>query len=284
MPYLHKSHDYIYRPFFYSSVEQTPANNLEIIQLSLPQIYEKCISLYALYPNRIIFGISQKEWVLWLEFYIYNNQLCDSIINIWDFFEKVQSIFWAHIYKEQLKKLRKNYFMFSFTLNMQSLEVDDIDIYIKKEMHGEWNCNYRIKKEGLQKRNTYYFSKQSHLQEVLVSIKKVNTHISPSLQKILLFFQQHCHPTGTICIAQKKRSSAIYFSRINYESFLIFLKNFWYPKNTLGFFKKRKKQYKEYLFDIWIDYVLWEKGNIEIGKVSYCLLLWKSSNIQSIWK
>jgi len=69
-------------------------------------------------------------------------------------------------------------------------------------------------------------------------------------------------------VANKRNNDGVYFSRINVDQFIFFLKRMGYPPGICRFVEDRRSELDHLLYDVGFDYRL-EDGSLVILKSGY---------------
>jgi hypothetical protein len=74
-----------------------------------------------------------------------------------------------------------------------------------------------------------------------------------------------CH---TICVANKQKNDMVYFSGVNVDQLLLFLKMLHYPLPLIAFVEENRGKLDHLLCDVGLDYVA-NGGEVEVVKSGY---------------
>jgi hypothetical protein len=74
-----------------------------------------------------------------------------------------------------------------------------------------------------------------------------------------------CH---TICVANKRQNDTVYFSGIDVDQLLFFLKQLHYPPAIVGFVEENRAQLDHLLYDVGFDYIT-KDDQVRIVKSGY---------------
>jgi len=237
----------------YESFRHTKCEYLIDIIRSIKEIFGK---------NKTIYGIKkEKDQLFWeLYFYKYEMYADTNIKNILDILKNFFKI------KVEFNK-DINYLMFSIDLEKYDLIINELHIYMPSTTSIPGGPSYLVKDGRVERENYYHFFNPKEKNKIIEQIKKSNNfRISDDLiNSILLPEYSDCY---RICIAYKKDSDCIYYSRVKFNQFRLFLKNLEYPAELIRNVNENIDKYEYLLFDIGIDYKI-KKGDFEIKKSGF---------------
>jgi hypothetical protein len=209
--------------------------------------------------NRTVFGVKLIDNKLYWEFYFYNWMKKNNLINITNFFKICKSVFQTKI------EMNENvpYFMFSVDVTENLLlkaQLDGIHVYI--------DGSYLLSENGFILENHYNF--YNPFVKINELINDIKTSVFVDFEKIDLseILWPELINCYSICRARKKSCDCVYFSRVNIDQFLFFLKKIKYPNNLIDFIVKNKLKLDHLLFDVGFDYVM-ENNKLKIIKSGY---------------
>ena len=143
--------------------------------------------------------------------------------------------------------------MFSFDIEETGI-IDNYHLYFTKDIGNSYHSwSYKISKENIKFENHY---------EVFLPIDygqlKDKLLLSPftdskaDFDSILTLDFLNCK--RSICVATKDNANGIYFSGIDINTFLIFLKKLNYPKSIIDLVENNKNKFDYILYDIGFDF------------------------------
>ena len=127
---------------------------------------------------------------------------------------------------------------------------------------------YSLQDEGMRLENFYFFfNPKKQLDDVMgkVCCSPFVDFTKVSIDDILWPELIDCR---TVCIANKQRNDCAYFSGINVDQLLFFLKRMAYPERIVAFVEDNKARLDHLLYDVGIDYRMTE-GKVEYLKSGY---------------
>lgn len=164
------------------------------------------------------------------------------------------------------------YMMVSFDWTERVLEertIPAINLYLTgTELHE--GRSYRVTATTRELDNIYRFYEAKRESTRVLSLLKSSVFVDysdrPTLSKILVPELFACK---RICVAKKRTCDAIYYSGIDVDRLLWFLKRFEYPQEIPDFIRSRYERFEHLYFDVGIDYSMNERNEIVFHKTSY---------------
>jgi hypothetical protein len=212
-----------------------------------------------------VFGIKHHQGRLFWELYFYDPEKCDAGVTATAIATAVE----PHLRFDALPRETVPYFMWSFDLsNATAGRADGLNLYMA-EPHAQAGRSYKLTRERLELENTYHFlHPKLAVREVMFRIKSsVFVDFSRiALSKVLLPELFTCR---RICVAKKRQADAVYYSGIDVDQLLWFLRRFDYPSQVTSFVDKHRGRLEHLRFDVGIDYAMDEAGRLLLGKTSY---------------
>lgn len=165
------------------------------------------------------------------------------------------------------------YFMFSLDLDEKLISkqrnIDEINIYIGNPSTAvSSGICYSLTKEGLKLSNLYYFFDRKEHWEDIINKTACSAHLSLTQLTIEELLWPEIIECETIVVANKKNNDGLYFSRINIDQLIGFLKRCNYPYGIINFVEKNRNNLDHMLYDVGIDYIM-KNGKVEIVKSAY---------------
>ena len=210
-------------------------------------------------------GVQGISW----EYYFYDYERLERQNSISRLLDITRSYFLCKLAPEELRP----YFMFSIDIDDRlargQRDLTEINIYIGNVGSDvSSGICYSRTELGLRMDNLYYFFDAQRQMDEVVSKVACSAHLDlPGLDmdKILWPELKTCQ---TIVVANKKLCDGVYFSRIDVDQLVFFLKKMRYPKNLVAYVEENRDSLDHLLFDVGIDYVFID-GKIEIIKSAY---------------
>ncbi len=168
---------------------------------------------------------------------------------------------------------RLNYFMFSLDLNHELLqgksELRKIHMYIGNagSTVSSGIC-YALTGSGTELENFYFFfdakTEMDKVKGKLISSAFVDT-TAIDMDRLLWPELRDC---AVIVVANKQQNDALYFSRIDIDQLIFFLKTMHYPAPHVAFVEANRHRLDHLLYDVGIDYRM-EGGELRFLKSGY---------------
>jgi len=142
--------------------------------------------------------------------------------------------------------------MFSVEFGAKHLQVDGpptaLDVYLGMR-------SYKIEGTSIGFENVYSFhDAKKEIYDVLDRLR-VAFHFDAERERLVDVLPPHLFDCHRICVANKRRSDALYFSRIRTPALLRFLEEQRWPEALSRFAKTRADELDHLLWDVGIDYV-----------------------------
>lgn len=165
------------------------------------------------------------------------------------------------------------YFMFSLDVNDQVVsgarELDVVHMYVGNPgSRVSSGIAYAVTAAGATLENFYFFfDAKRDLREAAEKIF-CSAHVDSAqidIDRLLIPELRNCH---TICVANKQKNDTVYFSGVNVDQLLFFLKWLRYPTELIGFVETNRDKLDHLLYDVGFDYVA--KGSeLKVVKSGY---------------
>lgn len=217
--------------------------------------------------NRTVWGAKQAGGKLSWEFYFYDYRKVHSELTMSSLIEIVRSFFHC--------KVRPNenlpYIMFSIDLDsdlLNSLHVPGFHIYTVIDTGHPTGFSYYLSPSGTRLENHYTFYKMDNEIEAVLHKVKSSVFVDFSVldpSEILLPGLTRCRH---ICIANKQTTDCIYYSGIDIQQFLFFLRRFEFPEGLVSFVESDSDRLDHLQYDVGFDYTM-EQGRLKITKCGF---------------
>jgi hypothetical protein len=168
---------------------------------------------------------------------------------------------------------RLNYFMFSLDVNNELLarsrDLSEVHMYIGNagSTVSSGIC-YSLTVRGTQLENLYYFFDASTEGDKIESKISTSAFVDMSTMGVDRLLWPELRKCGVIVVANKQQNDAIYFSRINIDQLIFFLKRMKYPADHIAFVEANRSRLDHLLYDVGIDYRM-EGGELHFLKSGY---------------
>jgi len=152
-----------------------------------------------------------------------------------------------------------HYFMFSIDLNASSLsgarKLDEIHMYIGNPGSSvSSGICYSLKEDGTRLENFYFFFDAKKEMEDIIAKTICSAHVDFTKIGIDYIILPELKKCKVIVIANKQANDSIYFSGINIDQLIFFLKKMGYPKTIVSFAEKNRGMLDHMLYDVGFDY------------------------------
>jgi hypothetical protein len=165
------------------------------------------------------------------------------------------------------------YFMFSIDINNDliagSRELDEIHMYIGNpgSTVSSGIC-YSLTGRGRSLENFYFFFDAKKQMEDIIAKLACSAHIDTTKIDIAQILWPELKDCKTIVVANKQKNDCIYFSRIDVDQFIFFLKRLNYDDETVSFVERNRSGLDHLLYDVGFDYRM-EGRDLVILKSGY---------------
>jgi hypothetical protein len=212
-------------------------------------------------------GIKHQEGRLWWELYFYDRLKEDPAVRAESIIGAVAP--WFQIVPRPRETVP--YFMFSFDVLPDTAaggKVEVVNLYLPYyQVQG--GRSYKLSADRLEMDNVYRFlHPKTEIHQILHEIRQsvFVDYTRVRLSQVLLPELIDCN---RICVAKKRFADAVYYSGIDVDQLLFFLRTFTYPPAVLAFVQGHRRQLDHLRFDVGIDYTMRPDGSLVMTKSSY---------------
>ncbi len=215
----------------------------------------------ALGVGRTVWGLKKKDKGLAWEFYFYDYRRRERQGSITKVLEALRPL--AYCWLDGSKALerleRLPYFMFSLDIDSSLLaghrSIEEVHVYIGNpgSMVSSGIC-YSVKHSGTSLENFYFFFDAEKQREDIIAKIACSSLVDFSAVNMKKVLWPELVDCGVIVAANKQACDGVYFSRINLEQFLLFLKKMEYPPELSGFIAGNRLRLDHLLYDVGFDY------------------------------
>ena len=210
-------------------------------------------------PEQTVWGVKKSDELISWEFYFYNWEKKNPQITISNLLKICRPFFTSRIVPDE----NISYFMFSIDISsdlLASRKLPGVHVYA--------GDSYFLDETGMTLENQYnFYSPKKDIRKLVCDIKQ-STIVDFSRIKLTSILWPELIDCYSICRSRKKKKDAIYYSRLNLQQFLFFLKKLNYPKEIIAFIERNRAKLGHLKFDIGFDYVM-HGSTIEIVKSGY---------------
>jgi hypothetical protein len=127
---------------------------------------------------------------------------------------------------------------------------------------------YAVRADGTRLENFYFFfDGRSQLDQAADKICS-SAHFDDTRRSVDEVLVPELRDCRTICVANKQAHDCVYFSGVDVDQLLVFLKQLDYPRPIIAFVQNNRANLDHLLFDVGFDYRM-ESGKLNILKSGY---------------
>jgi hypothetical protein len=248
--------------------------NLLYHSFDLFQVNERAFELVQAIRKAI--GMSRTVWgakhsgdrVSW-EFYFYDYRREEREISISRILEVIKPFIPCEVRANE----NQPYFMFSIDIDNDlisgSRDLETIHMYIGNTASTfSSGISYSLTSKETTLENFYFFfDPKEHMNDMLNKVF-CSAHIDPTLVTVDEIVWPELRKCRTICLANKQRNDCIYFSGIDIDQFIFFLRRMNYPGEIISFMERNKSKLDHLQYDVGLDYRM-EGKNLVFLKSGY---------------
>jgi hypothetical protein len=205
---------------------------------------------------RTVYGVKWIGQHLAWEFYFYDYQRREREISISRVLEAIRPIIRCDVkVNESLP-----YFMFSLDVNGELVsgkkDLDVVHMYIGNPgSRVSSGIAYALTASASVLENFYFFfDARRDLRQAAEKVLN-SAHVDPARMDINRILRPELRDCNTICVANKQKTDTAYFSGVNVDQLLFFLKLLNYPSAIIGFAEENRGKLDHLLYDVGFDYV-----------------------------
>ena len=219
--------------------------------------------------SRSVWGIKQENGHLSWEFYFYDYARLERERSIPRLLELIGSWIACDVKTSE----RQPYFMFSIDLDRAQLlegkPLEEIQMYIGNigSAVSSGIC-YEVTREQTRLKNLYFFFDARRETENIVGKLTSSVHLDLTEFDLDAVLWPELRDCQTIVVANKQQRDGVYFSRINVDQLLFFMKRMRYPQEHVAFVEQNRGSLDHMLYDVGFDYCV-ENGSLKIVKSAY---------------
>lgn len=248
--------------------------NLLFHSFDVMQTHERVFDLVRAIRER--FGILRTVWgvkqlgreIRW-EFYFYDYRKRERERSITRLLDTVRPLISCEIKANE----SLDYFMFSVDINKDLISgganLEEVHMYIGNagSTVSSGIC-YSLTPAGTRIENLYFFFDAKTQMDLIIDKIFCSAYLDITkidLDRILWPELSECR---VIVVANKQGNDAVYFSRINVDQLIFFMKRMNYPKELISFVEENRVKLDHLQFDVGYDYKM-EGNELEILKSGY---------------
>jgi hypothetical protein len=205
---------------------------------------------------RTVYGI---KWIgerLAWEFYFYDYERRERAVSISRVLEAIRPIIRCDVKANESLP----YFMFSLDVNdalvSGARDLAVVHMYIGNPgSRVSSGIAYAVTAEASVLENFYFFFEAKR--DLRQAAEKVlnSAHVDPARTDINRILRPELRDCNTICVANKQKTDTAYFSGVNVDQLLFFLKLLSYPAAIVSFVEENRGKLDHLLYDVGFDYV-----------------------------
>ena len=166
-----------------------------------------------------------------------------------------------------------HYFMFSIDIDEAlvsgSRDLEEIHIYIGNPgSNVSSGICYSLTKNESRLENFYFFFDAQREWNAILAKAECSAHIDTTQVPIDRILWPEMRTSKVIVVANKQGNDAVYFSRINIDQLLFFLKRMGYQRELVSFVEQNRSKLNHLLYDAGFDYRM-EGRDLRILKSGY---------------
>jgi len=219
--------------------------------------------------SRTVWGIKQEQGRIGWELYFYDYDRLKRQRSIPRLLEIVRP--WVACDVETSEQ--HDYFMFSIDLDQALIAgtkpLDEIQMYIGNvgSLVSSGIC-YAVTKTQTTLKNFYFFFDAKKQMNEIVGKVCSSAYLSLPHLDLNAILWPELRDCQTIVVANKRTHDGVYFSRINVDQLLFFLKKMRYPEAHVAFVEQNKSRLDHLLYDVGFDYRM-QGNSLHILKSAY---------------
>jgi len=223
----------------------------------------------AIGPFQTVFGIKQFDGRMGWEFYFYDYLRLGRQVSMSKVLAAIQPFCRCEIVPNE----NLPYFMFSLDVDNALVrgtrDLDVVHMYIGNPgSQVSSGIAYALRPQSTSLENFYFFfDAKTQLQEAADKIF-CSAYLDAARVDADRILWPELRDCRTICVANKKHNDCVYFSEINIDQLLFFLKTLAYPPQIIHFFEKNRNSLDHLLYDVGLDYTV-EGSEVRILKSGY---------------
>jgi len=224
------------------------------------KIHEKAFDLVRVIREGIglswtVWGVKQQGNNVAWEFYFYDYRRLQRERSITKILETIRPLIPCRIQAIETQP----YFMFSIDIDSDLLsgkkDLDEIHMYIGNTASNvSSGISYSLTARGRKLENFYFFFDPKTEMKGLLNKVFCSAHVDPSRITIDQVVWPELRSCKRICAANKQNSDCIYFSGINVDQFIFFLKRLNYPGELSLFVEENRSALDHLQYDVGFDY------------------------------
>ena len=222
------------------------------------------------------FGVSNTVWgvkklgndIFW-EFYFYDYRKRERERSVAKFLDIVRPFTRCEVPVNE----DTPYFMFSIDIDAElvtgSRDLDEIHLYIGNTGSAvSSGIAYSMKTGGIRLENFYFFFDAQEQMSEIASKAACSAYFQETRADLNQILWPELRDCSVIVVANKQNNDSVYFSRINIDQLIFFLRRMDYPDEVCHFVEAHRSELDHLLYDVGFDYRM-EGDSVVILKSGY---------------
>lgn len=223
----------------------------------------------AIGPFRTVFGIKLLGDRLGWEYYFYDYRRREREVSI----SRVLAALAPFASCDVRANEQLPYFMFSIDIDdvllKRKRDLDVVHMYVGNPGSAvSSGIAYGVRRDSVKLENFYFFFDAKTQLEDAASKICCSPHFDPSRLRYEQILWPELSNCQTICVANKQQNDCVYFSGVNVEQLLYFLRRLEYPRELIAMVEENRANLDHLLYDVGIDYRT-RGSSIEVLKSGY---------------
>lgn len=205
--------------------------------------------------SRTVWGVKQLGKDIRWEFYFYDYRRRNRERSI----TKLLDILKPFTHCEIQANENYHYFMFSIDIDnnliSRTRDLEELHMYVGNvgSTVSSGIC-YSLTNEGTRLENFYFFFDAKKQRDEIFAKVATSAYIDTTLIKIGQILWPEMRNCKVIVVANKQGNDAVYFSRINVDQLIFFLKGMNYPETLVSFIEENRSKLDHLQYDVGYDY------------------------------
>jgi hypothetical protein len=219
--------------------------------------------------SRTVWGVKKLENDIRWEFYFYDYRRRERERSITKLLELIHPFVACDINANE----NLHYFMFSIDIDEPLIagkrNLDEIHMYLGNPgSNVSSGICYSVTKSGTRLENFYFFFDAKKEWNAILSKAECSAHIDTAQIPIDTILWPEMGTSQVIVVANKQGNDAVYFSRINVDQLVFFMRRMGYPQKLISFVEQNRTKLDHLLYDAGFDYRM-EGQDLRILKSGY---------------
>jgi hypothetical protein len=228
--------------------------------------FEPCLGAIRRGAGRdlTVFGIKHQAGRLWWELYFYDTDRGQAALRAADLPRLVA----PHLTFTVEPRETLPYFMVSFDLFPDLRPVDALNYYLP--LHGvQGGRSYKLWHDGrFELENVYRFYHPKLEVEAMLHDLRMSAFVDYTRVPLSRALLPELFACNRVCVAKKRLADAAYYSGIDVEQLLFFLRRFDWPAPLVEWVQQESARLDHLRFDVGFDFVMDDAGRVGVTKTS----------------